>query len=304
VGAPTDWRDNINFGYHPDEARVPEDEAQDAMQTLINAAGGGETVPASEAMQNARRQRAMSTRITQARVEASKGASPQQLAKIMSPCEVHPSDLRCSEYPTGPLTPAYDKARYGPHIKVPNGAIRNVEGSAEDTDGRRRSAPESNYDYEVRSLTANYEDQESPQRRSKDGYHGHIDARDPMGQLERHKVVPLYTYEKARYGPGIKLLNKQRASDAMQLPAPQPQQPQVPEAWKARYGAYGVYPFHKGDSDDNMAFGARLTPHPVGQEYFKAKYGPSGYSMFNLDAAADAQGMKQVRLPSRQRHAE
>jgi len=304
VGAPTDWRDNINFGYHPDEARVPEDEAQDAMQTLINAAGSGETVPASEAMQNARRQRAMSTRITQARVEASKGASQQQLAKIMSTCKDHPSDLRCSEYPTGPLTPAYDKARYGPHIKVPKGAIRNVEGSAEDTDSRRRSAPESNYDYEVHSLTANYEDQESPQRRSKDGYHGQIDAQDPMGRLERQKVVPLHTYEKARYGPGIKSLNKQRMSDAMQLPALQLRQRRVPEAWKARYGAYGVYPFQKGDSDDDMAFGAKQPPHPVGQEYFKAKYGPTGYSMFNLDVAADSQGMQQVRLPSRQWHAE
>ena len=101
VGAPTDWRDNINYGFHPDEARVPEDEAQDAMQTLINAAGGGETVPAAEAQQQARRQRVQSQRITQARVEASKGASQQQLAKILHPCEAHPSDLRCSEYPTG-----------------------------------------------------------------------------------------------------------------------------------------------------------------------------------------------------------
>jgi len=204
------------------------------------------------------------------------------------------------------LTPEYDKARYGPHIKVPNGAIRNVEGSAEDTDGRRRSAPESNYDYEVRSLTANYEDQESPQRRSKDGYHDRIDDEDPMGKLQRHKVVPLHTYQKARYGPGIKSLNKQRSADHMRVAAPQlsTRQRAAPEYWKARYGAYGVYPFRKGDSDDNMAFGAPQQPPPSGQEYFKAKYGPTGYAMFNLNTAADKEAMQQVRLPKRQWHAE
>ena len=100
---------------------------------------------------------------------------------------------------TGWLTPEYDKAKFGPSIKVPNGAIRNVEGSAEDTDGRRRSAPESEYDYEVRSLTANYEDQESPQRRAKDGYHDRVDAEDPMGRLEGQKLVPLHTYWKVAF---------------------------------------------------------------------------------------------------------
>ena len=41
VGEPGDWRDNINYGYHPDEAKVPEDEEQEAMQALLGAAGGG-----------------------------------------------------------------------------------------------------------------------------------------------------------------------------------------------------------------------------------------------------------------------
>jgi len=276
VGAPDDWRDNINYGFHPDEAKVPQNEAQDAMQTLINAAGGGETVPAAEAAQAARRQRVQSERIVSARVEESKGASPQQLARILnpSPCEENPSDLRCSEYPTGALTPEYDKAKFGPSIKVPNGAIRNVEGSAEDTDGRRRSAPESEYDYEVRSLTANYQDQESPQRRVKDGYHDRIDAEDPMGKEENQKLVPLNTYEKARFGPGIKMLDMQRAADNQVPRLQSTQQRAVPEYWKARYGADGVYPFRKGDSDATMSYNGQWnqkktdTPRQ-GQEYFK-----------------------------------
>ncbi len=111
VGAPDDWRDNVRYGFHMDEARVPEDEEQDAMQTLINAAGGGEAVPASEAQQAVERQKIRSKRITEARVEASKGASQQQLARILHPCEDNASDLRCSEYPTGQLTPEYDKAK-------------------------------------------------------------------------------------------------------------------------------------------------------------------------------------------------
>ena len=81
------------------------------MQTLMNAAGGGEAVPASEAKKAVERQNIRSKRITEARVEASKGASPQQLARILHPCEDNPSDLRCSEYPAGQLTPEYDKAK-------------------------------------------------------------------------------------------------------------------------------------------------------------------------------------------------
>ena len=308
VGAPEDWRDNINYGFHPAEAKVPEDEAQKAMETLMNAGMQEgvtyEPVPAAEALKAARRQKVQSQRITEARVEASKGASPQQLAKIMNPnpCDENPSDLRCSEYPTGWFTPEYDKAKYGSSIKVPNGAIRNVEGTAEDTDGRRRSAPESEFNYEVRSLTANYEDQESPQRRSKDGYHDRIDAEDPMGRLEVKQLVPLHTYEKAKYGPGIKALNPERAADQVHFPATalRSRERPAPEYWKARYGAYGVYPFQKGDSDDTMSLGAPTKPHPLGQEYFKAKYGPHGYAMFDLDQAADHEAARQVRLPKPQ----
>ena len=301
MGAPDDWRDNINYGYHPDEAKVPVDEEQDAMQTLINAAGGGEAVPASEAQRAVRRQKVQSERITEARVEASKGASPQQLARILHPCEETPSDLRCSEYPTGPLTPEFDKAKFGPSIKVPNGAIRDVEGSASDTDGRRASAPESEYDYEVRSLTANYEDQESPQRRSKDGYHDRIDREDPMGQLQQK--MPLHTYEKARYGPGIKMLDRKHAADHERPPALLHSRPPPKSThfWRAKYGSFGVYPFHRGDSDDFMAVEPSAHGHPrsSGQEYFKAKYGAQGYSMFDLNKAADTEAAAPIRLAQR-----
>ena len=306
VGGPDDWRDNIQYGFHPAEAKVPEDEEQDAMRTLIQAAGGGTAVPAVEALSAVERQKERSKRITQARVEASTGASPEKIDSILHPCEEHPSDLRCSEYPSGMLTPEFDKAKYGPNIKVPNGAIRNVEGSAEDTDERRRSAPESEYEYEVRSLSANYEDQESPQRRRKDGYHDRIDAEDPMAQLQDKRLKPLHTYMKARYGPGIKMVNMKKAADHQGIPKYPSNGPQrrTPEYWKAKYGAYGVYPFHRGDSDDTMGFAARAQAPRLGQEYFKAKYGANGYAMFDLNAAANKEAESKPALPVRQWHAE
>ena len=98
-----------------------------------------------------------------------RGVGLQQLPQTSQyPCESHPSDLRCSEYPAGQLTPEFDKARFGRGeygIKVTNGAIRNVEGNAADTDGRRRSAPESQFQYTMRSLSSKYENQEPAQRR-------------------------------------------------------------------------------------------------------------------------------------------
>ena len=201
VGVPKDWRDNINYGYHPDEAKVPEDEEQEAMQALLGAAGGGSVLPAGDVLGKAQHQTRRSARVPQARVAASAGAT-EQLVKVLAPCEdmpgqpcavfdvppkkprgvglqqlpqtsqypceSHPSDLRCSEYPAGQLTPEFDKAKFGRGeygIKVTNGAIRNVEGNAADTDGRRRSAPESQFQYTMRSLSSKYENQEPAQRR-------------------------------------------------------------------------------------------------------------------------------------------
>ena len=195
--------------------------------------------------------------------------------------------------------------QFGSSIKVPNGAIRNVAGSAEDTDGRRASAPESEFDYEVRSLTANYEDQESPQRRSKDGFHDGIDAEDPMGKLQNKKLVPLHEFERAKYGPGIKQLDMKRAGDH-QRPILRSRQPATSEFWKAKFGPYGVYPFERGDSDDTMAFGSgsQARPAPLGQEYLHAKYGSQGVSMFDLRKVADSEGGGRMRLAKRQWHAE
>jgi len=193
--------------------------------------------------------------------------------------------------------------QFGPSIKVPNGAIRNVEGSAEDTDGRRPSAPESEFNYEVRSLTANYEDQESPQRRRKDGYHDRIDAEDPMGRLQNKKLVPLHEFEKAKYGPGINQLNMKRAADH-QRPLLRSRPPATTEFWKAKYGPYGVYPFQRGDSDDAMALGPGRRQAPLGQEYLHAKYGSQGVSMFDLRKVANSEGGRPIRLPKRQWHAE
>ena len=103
------------------------------------------------------------------------------------------------------------------------------------------------------------------------------------------------------------MLNRQKAADgrvAATFEEASARERAAPEYWKARYGAYGVYPFRKGDSDDNMAFGVKTQAPRLGQEYFKAKYGPTGYAMFNLNEAADTEAGKQVRLPKRQWHAE
>ena len=35
------------------------------------------------------------------------------------------------------------------------------------------------------------------------GYHGRIDAKDPMGQLQTQKLKPVHSYQTAKYGPGV-----------------------------------------------------------------------------------------------------
>eukprot|EP00960_Hanusia_phi_P006548 187272-Hanusia_phi.AAC.3 len=106
-----------------------------------------------DAWEATERTKQRSKRIIRQRIDSAISNNQFPVAQA-SPCEEDPSGIGCSEYPSGRLTPEYVKAKYGPDMKIPGGAVREVEGDDKMMDGSRKSYPESQYDYEWRHLTS------------------------------------------------------------------------------------------------------------------------------------------------------
>ncbi|EKX50394.1 hypothetical protein GUITHDRAFT_103627 [Guillardia theta CCMP2712] len=214
VGGPEDWRANLPYGYHVDEAKVPEDEESRAMQNLLQAAGGGQLLTPKDAWEATERTKQRSKRIIRQRIDSAISNNQFPVASA-SPCEQDPSGIGCSEYPSGRLTPEYVKAKYGPDMKIPQGAVREVEGDERMMDGSRRSYPESQYDYEWRHLTSGREEEE----KSNEG----LRARQRMAREEQEEYpseAPAQHYFKAVYGPvGVEMFNLNRAADTIAWPS-------------------------------------------------------------------------------------
>jgi hypothetical protein len=82
-------------------------EHYDAMRTLVNA---GLITPKDISVADLRK----SSHIT----DDSPAAIARASQHAMSPCDLQPDHLDCSEYPSGLFTPEYARAKLGPHIKV------------------------------------------------------------------------------------------------------------------------------------------------------------------------------------------
>jgi hypothetical protein len=136
----------------PGESRISASDEQNAMETLVASgltAPGGRLLP-EKSLQVDEHLKAMQTLVNAGLItsddisfkdlgKSSEGLSSETSdgrgsERAISPCDLQPDHLDCSEYPSGLYSPQYALAKLGPHIKVYHGTSPFADISARKTD--------------------------------------------------------------------------------------------------------------------------------------------------------------------------